>query len=262
MQAHARNTLMLTAHSLTQHPWCSCGTPCWEVAGGLVPSLPPPPPPPPPRPGLPLHVHMLNICPCTHTKVQFGRLENLKKLVLQGIKLSNLHHSIGKLRNLQSLSLQHNNLYDLPFTLEWLEHLEYLDISGNFFTILPRAVYHLRGLKVLKGLNSCPLIVKPEWRRSKYRGWSFHRYNTPAAVTLTQPQTLQDAALRSALGINCWKAGLPTKCCLLLTESEISTRHDMCENCNKPTRRVMPDQEPEGNACAWCGGGCGITPPT
>ena len=163
------------------------------------------------------------------------------------MELCDLHPSIGKLRTLQSLSLQHNNLYDLPFTVEWLDQLEYLDVSGNFFTIFPRAVYHLKSLKLLIGLNSCPLIVRPEWRRCKYREWSYHQHCiSSTATTLQQPQTLKDAAFNSALGINCWNAGLPRKYCALLTESDIIKKRDLCENCCKPILKVTPEQEPVG----------------
>ena len=170
----------------------------------------------------------------------------MKTLVLQGIGLSTLHSSIGCLRELKSLSLQHNSLYDLPFTLEWLEHLVFLNISGNFFTILPRAVYHLKGLKTIKGLNSCPLIVRPEWRRCHYREWSNHCRDA-ARDPLLQPPSLRDAAFNTSLGINCWRADLPKNYCVLLTESEAVKTHDLCENCSKLTRRVMPEQEPDGN---------------
>lgn len=190
-----------------------------------------------------------SIVKCMHVyeQVKFGGLKNLKKLVLQGMKMSDLHPSIGNLRILQHLSLQHNNLYDLPFTFEWLDQLEYLDVSGNLFTILPRAVYHLKGLKVLKGLNSCPLIVRSEWRRCRYRRWSSHHHcSNLTATPLQQPQTLKEAAFNSALGINCWRAGLPRKYCALLTESEMINKYDLCENCCKPILKVTPEQEPEG----------------
>ncbi|KAL5500783.1 hypothetical protein EMCRGX_G012387 [Ephydatia muelleri] len=131
----------------------------------------------------------------TSVEVKFGGLKNLKKLVLQGMKMSDLHPSIGNLRILQHLSLQHNNLYDLPFTFEWLDQLEYLDVGME---------------------------------------------------TMQQPQTLKEAAFNSALGINCWRAGLPRKYCALLTESEMINKYDLCENCCKPILKVTPEQEPEG----------------
>ena len=141
------------------------------------------------------------------------------------------------------LSLQHNMLYDLPVTLRLLRDLETLNITGNFFSVLPGYIFHLDSLHHLIGVEACPLRLEPEWTKCGPLLW-IAPPTCSSHLPRQQPESLRTAAIRSAVGLDCWEAGLPQACTDSLTEAAAS--HDLCENCLSAVIKLTPQQETTG----------------
>lgn len=139
--------------------------------------------------------------------------------------------------------MKNNRLYDLPLTIRLLRNLEYLDITGNKFRSLPGAVFHLCQLRTIIGLQECLLVAEPRW------SWA-NRYIVsipPLSITQVPREEVDDlrvSALHNAIGMDCWQIPLPDKYRSQLTEMAIT--RDLCENCLRPVKRLMSDQEPDG----------------
>lgn len=164
--------------------------------------------------------------------------------MLDNTRLFLLHPSIGRLQSLKILSVKNNRLYDLPLTIRLLRNLECLDITGNNFRSLPGAVFHLYQLKVIEGLQNCLLQTHSRWTEYNRHIVSIPPLKHFARVARDKVDLLQDIALHNAIGMNCWLIPLPERYRSMLVERAIT--HDLCENCLKPVKRLMSDQESDG----------------
>ena len=113
--------------------------------------------------GFPFFIHNL-----THEKTQemppeldlFGRVGNIKRLVLSFNVLHHLPNSLGKLKYLLELILDHNKLTVLPPSLKGLMNLRTLSVVNNRLEHLPKELRHLRKLDRL-AVNYNKLVDVP-----------------------------------------------------------------------------------------------------
>lgn len=154
-----------------------------------------------------------------------------------------LHPSIGRLQNLTSLSARRNRLYDLPLTIRVLSKLKHLDITDNLFRALPGALYHVKNLVKIEGLNENLLELILEWseRNSNIVITSPLHLAVPPRE---QIDSLEDIALHHAIGTNCWRIPLPEQFRAALCDRAI--KYDLCEHCFAPVQRLMANQESNG----------------
>lgn len=179
--------------------------------------------------------------------LQFGEAKNLQILILDSLKLRKLHPSIGRLKSLRVLSLQHNLLIDFPVTLRLLQRLESLDVTGNYFRCMPGAVFHLQSLRVLEGLNACPLdnpLRRTQTMRWKQENFKIRWLPPFERPHLEQPESLQEAAVRAAVGLDCWLIPLPERHRRALAECAVT--HGLCDHCQRPVRKVTLERESDG----------------
>lgn len=172
-------------------------------------------------------------------------MSSLKFLTLDKANLRHLHPSIGRLENLEMLSLRHNHLYDLPVTMRLLRKLQYLNITGNLFRSLPGAVYHMTSLKRLEGLQDNLLEKNPHWNKENH----FITSTPPLEkelklLALDNVEKLSNISIRYAVGLNVWAIPLPDQYRTEIIDRSILS--DLCEGCLAPVRRIMEDQETDG----------------
>jgi len=101
------------------------------------------------------------IKPIYYVPSEIGELKSLRKLNLDGNKLTTLPNEIGKLENLEILSVQRNFLVELPLTLGDLKSLTVLNLSGNQLNALPQAIFTWSNLEILD-LSTNKLRELPE----------------------------------------------------------------------------------------------------
>lgn len=156
--------------------------------------------------------------------------------------LRRLHPSVGRLRSLQELSVSYNRLTDLPLTLRLLRNLRTLDITGNPFFRLPGAVYHLK-LNKLIGLAECPLKKD---RSSNWEGSGEVWWRKPLAFPGQRDSvdSLQESAVKAAVGMDCWQLELPARYTQQLTT--MAETQDLCQGCLKPVRKLTIQHEAHG----------------
>ena len=90
-----------------------------------------------------------------------GNLGNLKKLILNGNRLSTLPETMWDLDDLQKLSLENNELRAVPDVVCSLINLQELNLSDNALTVLPHTVGQLNYLQKLVVSNN-QLSALPE----------------------------------------------------------------------------------------------------
>ena len=98
-------------------------------------------------------------------------------------------------------------------------------------------------LKKLKGLQENLLEQNPEWNNENH----FITYTSPLRkqlLALDVVQKLSDISIRNAVGLNVWCIPLPQQHRSDIIEKSITL--DLCEHCLKPVKRIMEDQETNG----------------
>ena len=139
--------------------------------------------------------------------------------------------------------MQYNRLYDLPVTIRLLRQLRHLKITGNLFRALPGAIFHLKKLETLEGLNENLLERYPNWNKKNLMIVVIDplvKVNPPRSTI----DTLQDLALNHSVGMDFWSIPLPDQ---YRDELILKTiRYDLCEECMGPVKKIMADQETNG----------------
>ena len=177
---------------------------------------------------------------------QFDDMINLDTLILDDTNTRLLHPSIGRLQNLKVLSLQFNKLYDLPVTVRLLHRLEDLKITGNLYRSLPGAVYHLKNLKNIEGLNENLLENYPGWQEKEVPIATINPLSIPNPPR-NFVETLANISFSFAVGTNIWSIPLPNHYKERIVQ--LATRHDLCEVCYTAVKKIMADQETNGTSC-------------
>lgn len=94
---------------------------------------------------------------------EFGQLENLRELTIEGCPLEGLPESFGKLRFLEFLKITRDEgffakveprIKELPVSFSELKNLRVLDLSHNQFTEFPEPITHLEALEELDLSNN------------------------------------------------------------------------------------------------------------
>ena len=102
---------------------------------------------------------------------------------------------------------------------------------------------------MIEGLNACPLD------RGETMKWTKEGFDVKWIRPLKRPQwkeaqmsgvveSLQDAAIRAAVGLDCWRILLPERHRRALAECAVT--HGLCEQCLRPVRKVTLDCESDG----------------
>ena len=90
-------------------------------------------------------------------------LKNLKELVIVGSDISNLSEKIGNLKNLKELIVRSSKLTELPDEVSNLEDLKYLDVANNKINSFPLWIGNLRNLEHLDICWNPALMSQDRW---------------------------------------------------------------------------------------------------